>query len=142
MTIFTPGHTSTKPYLFDQAGIIAFAHGSGDMNPLHHDLEVAAKSRFSGLIASGAHMTAVLMGFGATIVSERDPSVGLEFTFRFQRAIPAGTETLLSWTIGLVEPHEKLGGTLLTFDGAITGLDGKRYVSAVGKAVVWDAEPN
>ncbi len=137
----TPGSTQTKPYTFDAAGIVAFAHGSGDLNPLHHDGEAAGRSRFGGLIASGAHMTAVLMGFGATIVSAHDESVGLEFSFQFLRAIPAGTDTLLSWTIATVEPHEKLKGTLLTFEGSITGLDGKRYVSAKGKAVVWEQTP-
>jgi acyl dehydratase len=134
----SPGTTSTKPYLFDAVGISAFAHGSGDLNPLHHDEAAASASRFKGVIASGAHMTAVLMGFGATLVSAEQESVGLEFSFKFERAIHAGTPTILSWTIVSAEPHAKLGGTLVTFEGAILGEDGKRYVSATGKAVVWD----
>jgi 3-hydroxybutyryl-CoA dehydratase len=142
VTLFAQGQTSTKPYLFDEAGIIAFAHGAGDMNRLHHDRAYASQSRFKGLIASGAQMSAVLMGFGATIISGAPQSVGLEFTFKFHRALPAGTATLLSWTIQSAEPHPKLGGTLLTFTGAITGDDGTRYVSAEGKAVVWDAVPD
>lgn len=138
---FSPGDTTTRPYLFDEVGIRAFAHGSGDMNPLHHHTEFAEASRFKGLIASGPHMAAVLMGTGATMVSQAHESVGLEFTFRFERAIPAGTQTNLTWTITSAEPHPKLGGTLLHFDGAILGEDGKRYVSASGKAVVWDTPP-
>jgi acyl dehydratase len=138
---FRPGDTSTKPYLFDEMGIMAFAHGSGDYNPLHHNPEMAEKSRFKTIIASGAHMTAVLMGAGATMLTTGHDSVGLEFTFRFERAIPAGTQTNLTWVITSVEPHEKLGGTLVLCEGAIVGEDGKRYVSSNGKAVVWDKAP-
>lgn len=138
---FRPGDTSSKPYLFDEAGIMAFAHGSGDHNPLHHDREAAAASRFKTIIASGPHMSAVLMGAGATMLTSGHDSVGLEFTFRFERAIPAGTQTNLTWTITSVEPAEKLGGTLVSCEGAITGADGKRYVSSNGKAVVWDKPP-
>ena len=138
---FRIGDTDSKPYLFDEAGIMAFAHGSGDMNPLHHDQEAVSKSRFKKIIASGPHMSAVLMGAGATMLTKGHDSVGLEFTFRFERAIPAGTQTALSWVITSVEPHAKLDGTLVLFEGAITGADGKRYVSANGKAVVWEKPP-
>ena len=138
---FTPGATETKPYTFDPDGIIAFARASGDMNPLHLDPAAAAKTRFKGLIASGAQMTAVLMGFGASIVSRHHEAVGLEFNVTFNLAIPAGTETLLSSTILSAVPHAKLGGTLVTFEAAIAGLDGKRYLSATGKAVVWEHRP-
>lgn len=135
---FRAGDSATKPYLFDEAGIMAFAYGAGDMNVLHHDPEAAAKTRFKGIIASGAQMTAVLMGFGASTLSERHEAVGLEFNTRFECAIPAGTQTTLTVTITSCEPHAKLGGSLVTFEGAITGDDGKRYVSATGKAVLWD----
>ena len=137
MTFF-PGHTQTKPYLFDEAGIIAFAAASGDLNALHRDAAISAKTRFKGIIASGAQMTAVLMGFGASMLSRDHESVGLEFSFRFGRAIPAGTDTILSWTITSTESHAKLGGTMLLFEGAISGTDGKRYMAASAKAVVWD----
>jgi acyl dehydratase len=138
---FRIGDTASQPYLFDEAGIMAFAYGSGDMNPLHHDREAAAKSRFKTIIASGPHMTAVLMGVGATMLTNGHDSVGLEFSFRFERAIPAGTQTNLSWVVTALEPNAKLGGTMVSCEGAITGEDGKRYVSATGKAVVWDKLP-
>ena len=135
---FPPRHTESKPYTFDAAGISAFAAMAGDMNALHHDPAVAAQTRFGGLIASGTQMTAVLMGFAASMVSRDHQSVGLEFAFRFERAIPAGTNTTLTWTVLSAEPHAKLGGTLLTIAGAIIGPDGKRHVHATGKAVIWD----
>lgn len=135
---FKVGDTKSKPYVFDEQGIRAFAHGAGDMNVLHHDPEEAAKSRFKGLIASGAHMSAVLMGFGATMMTENHESLGLEFTFRFERAIRAGTETVLTWVITAVEPNARLGGDIISCEGSITGLDGTRYVSSKGKAVIWE----
>jgi 3-hydroxybutyryl-CoA dehydratase len=138
MTTFAPGYSESKPYLFDAAVISAFAAAAGDLNPLHHDLAVASASRFKGLIASGAQMSAVLMAYGASIISRDHESVGLEFTFRFARAVPAGTATILAWTITGAEPHAGLGGTLLSFTGQIVGEDGTRYVSSSGKAVVWD----
>ena len=135
---FHPGDTDTRPYLFDAAGIVAFATAAGDMNPLHHDAAIAARSRFKTLIASGPHMTAVLMGAGASFLSREHEAVGLEFTFRFERAIPAGTQTTLGWTILTAEPSASLGGTLVTCEGAITGAGGRQHVFATGKAVVWD----
>ena len=133
------GASSRKPYLFDAQGIAAFASACGDDNRLHHDPAFAQASRFKGIIASGAQMSAVLMGFGASLLTREQPSVGLEFTFAFDRAIPAGTMTTLSWTVTSAEPHAKLGGMLVQMTGAITGEAGTRYVSATGKAVVWDA---
>jgi 3-hydroxybutyryl-CoA dehydratase len=135
---FVPGDTRSRPHLFDEASIITFAKLAGDHNPLHHDVTIAVESRFKGLIASGAHMTAVLMGFGASMISEHNEAVGLEFTFKFERAIAANTATLLTYTIIQTEPHAKLGGTLVCFEGAITDTSGKRYVATTGKAVVWD----
>jgi 3-hydroxybutyryl-CoA dehydratase len=135
---FAPGHTRSKPYLFDEAGIIAFATLAGDENPLHHDAALASQTRFKGLIASGAHMAAVLMGFGASMISAAHDAVGLEFTYKFERAIPADTATILTYTITDAQPHAKLGGTLLTFSGAITDAAGRRFVTSHGTAVVWD----
>jgi 3-hydroxybutyryl-CoA dehydratase len=135
---FAPGHTKSKPYVFDAAAIRAFAAMAGDENRLHHDTAYALRSRFKGLIASGAHMAAVLMGFGASMISEHHEAVGLEFTFKFSRAIPAGTATLLTYTIRDAQLNAKLGGTLLTFEGAITDASGKPFASTTGSAVVWD----
>lgn len=132
------GDSRSKRYVFDPQTIREFATEAGDMNPLHHDTGFAAGTRFGGIIASGAHMAAVLMGFGATFVSELGEAVGLEFTYRFAKAIPAGTETILTYTITAVEPHAKLGGLLLSFEGTITDDAGTRYVVSTGKAVVFD----
>jgi len=137
MTI-KPGFSRTKPYRFDAEAITAFARMSGDDNFLHHDANVARASRFGGLIASGAHMSGVLMGFGASMLSSEFEAVGLEFWFRFVKAIPAGTRTTLQWTVTAVAPNAKLGGQLVMLEGSIAGADGTVHVTATGKAVVWD----
>jgi 3-hydroxybutyryl-CoA dehydratase len=135
---FQTGDSASTPYTFDEACIVAFAHKAGDKNPLHYDFQFASRSRFKGVIASGSHMSGVLMGAGATFISREEEAVGLEFTFRFERAIRAGTQTKLNWTVTDIAPHTKLGGTLVTCEGAIVGLDGTLYVTSTGKAVVWD----
>lgn len=131
------GHEFSKPHVFTAENIRRFAEEAGDDNPLHHDEARAAASRFGGIIASGPHMAAVLMGFGASSMNSRQAGVGLEFNFRFLKAIPAGTSTLLVWTVAAVEPSAGLKGDLYTLEGRIVGNDGKVYVTSRGSCVVW-----
>ena len=132
------GDTVTRPYVFTRENIKLFADETGDNNPLHHDEAEAGASRFGGIIACGAHMSGVLMSLGATQLAGKKENVGLEFTFRFVKAIPAGTETTLSWTITAIEPSEKLKGHLIFGDGQIADASGVVYVTAKSKAVMWD----
>jgi len=136
MTV-TVGEKFSKRHVFTAEGISDFAHRAGDLNPLHHDAEKAAKTRFGGLIASGTQTSALLMGLAAAYLSRDHDTAGLEFTFRLRRAVPAGTDAILSWEITSVEPNAKLGGDLVGFKGGITDAAGQRYLSAEGRAVVW-----
>jgi 3-hydroxybutyryl-CoA dehydratase len=122
---------------FTAEDIAAFARMTGDMNPLHHDADAAAASRFGGLIASGTQSSALLMGLIATSLSKTHDTAGLEFTFRFRRGIPAGLQALLTWRIAAIEPHAKLGGDLVTCAGEITDAAGARYLTAEARAVIW-----
>ena len=131
------GEVFSRRHVFTAEDISDFARRSGDMNPLHHDAEKAMKTRFGGLIASGTHTSSLLMGLAAAHLSRDHDTVGLEFTFRFRRAVPVGAETILSWEITTVEPNPKLGGDLVTCSGAIADHAGLRYVTATGCAVVW-----
>jgi acyl dehydratase len=131
------GETFSKRHLFSAEDIADFAARAGDWNPLHHDQDIAAASRFGGLIASGTQTSALLMGLIAEHLSKTHDTAGLEFTFRFRRAVPAGTEAVLSWHIDAVEPNAKLGGELLSLSGAIIDDAGNRYVSSEGRAVIW-----
>lgn len=131
------GYTWTKPYRFTLENIKQFARDSGDENPLHHDDELAKASRFGNIIACGAHMSGVLLSLAASRPDLTKASVGLEFSFRFVKAIPAGTDVILSWTSTGVEPNEKLKGDIVIAEGKIADADGKVYVTAVSKGLVW-----
>src|SRR5688572_2879065 len=113
------GYEFSKPYVFTLENISRFADEAGDENPFHRDEAKAAASRFGGIIASGPQMAAVLMAVCASGEAGTQDGVGLDFSFRFLRAIPAGTATSLAWTVTAVEPHEGLKGDLVTLEGRI-----------------------
>jgi acyl dehydratase len=69
------------------AMVAAYAHAAGDTNPIHHDPEFAASSRYGRLIASGTHTTALLLGLTASHFSKKGSVVGLEFWVRFRRPV-------------------------------------------------------
>ena len=136
------GQSFSKRHVFTAEDIADFARRTGDMNPLHHDAEFAAQTRFGGLIASGTQSSALLMGLIATSLSATNDTAGLDFTFRFRRAIPAGLHAILRWTVTAMEPSAKLGGDIVSFSGEIAGEDGQRYLTGEGRAVVWPKGSN
>ena len=131
------GETFFKRHVFTPEDIADFASRAGDWNPLHHDVDMATGTRFGGLIASGTQTAALLLGLVASHLSKTHEPAGLEFSFRFRRGIPAGTEATLTWRITAIEPSAKLRGDLVTLAGEITDDDGHRYVSCEGRAVIW-----
>lgn len=131
------GDEFSRRYVFTPENIGAFAEAAGDENPLHRDVAKAAASRFGGIIASGPHMSAVLMAVCASREAGGQNGVGLDFSFRFLKAIPAGTETSLAWTVTGIEPHEGLKGDLVTLEGRIVDDRGKVYVTCLAHTVVW-----
>jgi len=132
------GDTITRTYDFTRETIEAFARETGDPNPLHYDDGKAGASRFGGIIACGAHMSGVLMSLGAAQMAALDgENVGLEFGFRFLKAIPAGMTGRLSWTVSEVAWSEKLKGHLVKAEGRIEDDAGAVYVVGNSKAVLW-----
>jgi acyl dehydratase len=79
------------------AMVAQYAHGVGDTNPVHHDPDFAAASRYGRLIASGTHTTALLLGLTASHFSKHGSMVGLEFWVRFRRPIYADETLRLEW---------------------------------------------
>lgn len=75
------------------ATVAAHAQAAGDTNPLHHDPEFAATTRYQRVIASGTHTTALLLGLTASHYSQQGAMIGLEFWVRFRRPIYAVTYT-------------------------------------------------
>jgi 3-hydroxybutyryl-CoA dehydratase len=120
------------------AMVAEYAHGVGDTNPVHHDAEFAAASRYGRLIASGTHTTALLLGLTASHFSTNGSMVGLEFWVRFRRPIYADETLRLEWLVVKVTPNEKLKGDVVELRGRIQGQDGETALGAKGRVLVTD----
>ena len=118
--------------------VIAFANAAGDNNPIHHDPEFAATTRFRRPTASGPHTTALLLALTASHFSRKGAMLGLEFWVRFRRAVYADETIRLEWLVVKVTPNEKLRGDIVELRGRIKGQDGRTAVGAKGRVLVTD----
>ena len=124
------GQTAARSRLVTRRDIELYTEISGDRNPLHYDDDVAARSRFGGIVVQGGVSTAVLNA----VVAEDLPgpgSVFLQLDLRF---------------LAPVRPGDVITGTVevtsVRADKPITGLDVRVVrddgVAAVrGTAVCW-----
>ena len=129
--MITIGETARKSVTLDEAAIRSFAASCGDMNPLHHDAEYARGTRFGGLIASGPHYLALLMGLMATHYTAHGPQVGIDFSTQFRKPVRPGDTIELKWIVTAIEPKGK--GDVVTLDGSITNQHGEVVLTSVGK---------
>lgn len=118
--------------------VTEFASAAGDNNPIHHDAEFAATTRFHKPTASGPHTTALLLALTASHFSQKGAMLGLEFWVRFRRAIYADETIRLEWLVVKVTPNEKLRGDIVELRGRIKGQDGNTAVGAKGRVLVTD----
>ena len=118
--------------------VIAFATAAGDNNPIHHDPEFAATTRFRKPTASGPHTTALLLALTASHFSQRGAMLGLEFWVRFRRAIYADETIRLEWLVVKVTPNQKLQGEIVELRGRIRGQDGQTALGGKGRVLVTD----
>lgn len=109
-----------------------FAKDAGDLNPLHHDEGFAQQSPYKGLITSGAQTSSLLLGATATKFSTYGPMVGLEFSFRFRKAIYASERIKIEMLVVNVTEHLKLGGRLVDHRGRILKENGQTALGAKG----------
>ncbi len=116
--------------------VSAFAHGVGDTNPVHHDADLAAKSRFGRLIASGPQTTAHLLALTASHFSKRGAMLGLEFWVRFCRPVYADETITLEWLVVSVKPDPRLGGDVVDLRGRIRKENGETAVGAKGRVLL------
>lgn len=130
------GETFTRSVTLDAASVSAFAAQIGDTNPLHHDAQTAARTRFGGLIACGPHTSSLLMAVTADVFSRRGAALGLDFRMRFRRAVPAGTTLVLRWTITAIDFNASMQGEVITLAGDACDAAGERYLSADGLVLV------
>jgi 3-hydroxybutyryl-CoA dehydratase len=120
------------------AMVVSFANAAGDSNPIHHDPEFAATTRFRKPTASGPHTTALLLALTASHYSKTGAMLGLEFWVRFRRPIFADETIRLEWLVIKVTHNEKLRGDVVELRGRIKGQDGVTSVGAKGRVLVTD----
>ena len=118
------------------AEVRRYALSVGDTNPIHHDAQIAAASRFGRIIASGAHTTALLLGLTASFFSKRGAMLGLDFWVRFRRPIFADETICLEWLIIRGTPNAKLAGDIVDLRGRIKGQDGQTSLGATGRILL------
>jgi 3-hydroxybutyryl-CoA dehydratase len=118
--------------------VAGFARDVGDDNPVHHDPEFAAGTRFGRLIASGTHTTALLLALTAKHFSKRGAMLGLEFWQRFKKPVFADETIVLEWLIIRVTPNAALRGDVVELRGRVKGADGRTAVGAKGRVLVTD----
>jgi 3-hydroxybutyryl-CoA dehydratase len=120
----------------DPGTVSAFAQAVGDTNPVHHDAELAARSRFGRLIASGPQTTAHLLALTASHFSKRGAMLGLEFWVRFRQPIFADETITLEWLVISVKRSARLNGHIVDLRGRIRKENGETAVGAKGRVLV------
>jgi len=130
------GHTFSREHTLTPSEVVSFALAAGDDNPLHHDVAHAARTRYGGLIASGTHTTALLLGLTASYFSKHGSVVGVEFAVKFQRAVLADQKIQLQWTVSGLEPYEKGAGQRVHLAGQLIDSRGAVCVAATGQVLV------
>jgi acyl dehydratase len=116
--------------------VAGFARGVGDFNPIHHDANYAASTRFGRPIASGTQTTALLLALTATHFSRDGAMLGLEYWVRFRRAIYADETIRLEWLVVSVREAPRLEGHIVDLRGRIVNEAGVTALGAKGRLLV------
>ena len=114
----------------------AYARAAGDHNPVHHDAEYAARTRYGRPIASGAQTTGHLMALTATHFSRATAMVDIDFYFRFRRPIYADETIEMEWLVVRVKNAPHLHGDVIELRGRIRNEAGETAVGAKGRVLV------
>ncbi len=121
---------------FDEAGARAFAALVGDFNPAHHDEDFASKGRFGGLIISGTQSTGMMMAMTATYLAGKGTALGLDYSFKFRKAVRMGESVTMAWEVTHVTAKPGLGD-IIDMTGTLTvHSTGEVAVTGTGKAVL------
>ena len=124
------GDTATRSRTVRAEDIELFTALTGDRNPVHYDPDVAARSRFGGIVVQGGVTTGLLNA----LVAEDLPgpgSVFLSVSWRFLAPVRPG-DVLTAWAVVTSVREDK---PVTGLDTTITNQDG--VVVLDGSAVVW-----
>ncbi|MBP0588756.1 MaoC family dehydratase [Paraburkholderia sp. LEh10] len=116
--VVTVGETFGTTLSLSADSIKSFATIVNDLNPLHHDDEYAAQSRFRGLIASGTQPTAHFMALLATHFSTYAQPLGLEFDIKLKKAVHSGDTLTFTWRVIGAFWKASLNGDLTQLEGS------------------------
>ena len=124
------GDKASRTRLVRSEDISLFTELTGDRNPLHYDEELAARSRFGGLIVQGG----VTSGLLNAVVAEDLPgpgSVFLHVNWSFNAPVKPGDE--ITAEVEVVEAREDK--PITTLRTTITNQEGTVVLD--GTALVW-----
>ncbi len=130
------GQRISREVTFDEESIREFARLAGDENPLHHDKELAARTRFRGLIASGTHSAAIMMSPLTAFTVQFGSVLGLEFSVKFRKPVRAGEHLHIEWEISEIEEKPSLEGSIVSFTGQVINNKGETVVSGFMKCLI------
>jgi acyl dehydratase len=125
-----PGDVARRTRTVQASDIELFTAMTGDRNPIHYDAELAAATRFGGIVVQGGVTTGLLNA----LVAEDLPgpgSVFLEVSWRFLAPVRPGdvlTAEARVLEVRTDKPVTRLATTVRTGEGTVV-LD--------GTAVVW-----
>ncbi len=125
-----PGDVARRDRRITRRDIELFTEITGDRNPIHYDDELAARSRFGGVVVQGG----VTSGLLNALVAEQLPgpgSVFLEVTWRFRAPVGSRRRDHRRGDRHSVREDKPI----TTLDTTITNQDG--VVVLDGTAVVW-----
>ena len=131
------GESFTRRVRLSTDEIRAFAASVDDHNPLHHDVTVAQRAGYPGLIASGTQLGSLLMAMTATHFSTRDAGgrarlgLGMGFDIRFRAVVLADEDIDMRWTVTALERKARLDGWIAQLEGRASSARGL-LMSATG----------
>ena len=124
------GDSASRSRTVRAEDIELFTQMTGDRNPVHYDAELAARSRFGGVVVQGG----VTSGLLNALIAEDLPGPGMVFltvNWNFRSAVRPGDELTARAEVTAVradKPVTTLATTITNQDGVVV-LD--------GSAVVW-----
>jgi acyl dehydratase len=124
------GDRASRSRTVEEADIVRFTEMSGDRNPVHYDAELAARTRFGGIVVQGGVTSAILNA----VVAEDLPGPGtvfLETHWRFLAPTSPG-DTITGEVEVTDVRHDKPITTLAT-----RVVRGDGVVAIEGTAVCW-----